>query len=97
MDSKYLYKRHEYDNKYIHSPKGKSKKAAFRNTPEQRIKIKARMAVNNARIRGKITRMECCVCGDIRVHAHHPDYTKPLEIIWLCPTHHKEAHKKEIK
>lgn len=21
---------------------------------------------------------------------HHPDYSKPREIIWLCPKHHKE-------
>ena len=23
---------------------------------------------------------------------HHPDYDKPLEIIWLCRKHHKELH-----
>ncbi len=26
-------------------------------------------------------------------HRHHPDYTKPLEIIWLCSGHHIEEHK----
>jgi len=23
---------------------------------------------------------------------HHPDYSKPSEIIWLCRRHHKEKH-----
>lgn len=34
----------------------------------------------------------CEVCGDPNVHAHHEDYTKPLEVNWLCPLHHVERH-----
>jgi hypothetical protein len=26
---------------------------------------------------------------------HHPDYTKPLEVVRLCTYHHQEVHKKE--
>lgn len=28
-----------------------------------------------------------------RLHAHHDDYAKPLEVIWLCPKHHIERHR----
>ena len=28
-----------------------------------------------------------------RVHAHHEDYDYPLDVIWLCPIHHKARHK----
>lgn len=27
-----------------------------------------------------------------RLHAHHDDYTKPLEVRWLCHRHHREQH-----
>lgn len=32
----------------------------------------------------------------LNVHAHHDDYSRPLDVIWLCPIHHKERHK-ELK
>jgi len=28
---------------------------------------------------------------------HHPDYTQPNLIVWLCRKHHSEIHHKEIK
>lgn len=31
-----------------------------------------------------------CFCGNEKVEAHHEDYTKPLDIIWLCKKHHAE-------
>jgi hypothetical protein len=33
------------------------------------------------------------VCGSKKVHGHHEDYNKPLEVHWLCPKHHKARHK----
>jgi hypothetical protein len=33
------------------------------------------------------------VCGDPDAHAHHEDYSKPLEVRWLCTQHHNEAHR----
>jgi hypothetical protein len=32
------------------------------------------------------------VCGRTRSHAHHDDYSKPLDVIWLCSTHHRSRH-----
>ncbi len=35
----------------------------------------------------------CEVCGStVRVVAHHDDYSKPLEIRWLCRSHHGLLH-----
>lgn len=43
---------------------------------------------------GKLTREPCEICGSTkRIHAHHDDYSKPLEVRWLCPKHHSEWHK----
>lgn len=47
--------------------------------------------LNNAIRDGKVYRLPCFVCGK-KAHAHHPDYDRPLEVIWLCPKHHREAH-----
>ena len=36
---------------------------------------------------------EHCLILNEKVQAHHPDYTKPLEVIWLCKIHHILADK----
>jgi hypothetical protein len=39
-------------------------------------------------------RQICSVVGCNELgERHHPDYDKPLKIIWLCRNHHKEYHK----
>jgi hypothetical protein len=35
----------------------------------------------------------CERCGLIKVHGHHENYDKPLEVVWLCPKHHSQRHK----
>jgi hypothetical protein len=42
--------------------------------------------------KGNIKRKPCVVCGDVNSFAHHEDYTKPLEVVWLCRKHHREKH-----
>lgn len=57
------------------------------------LRLKARSDLNHAVQQGKITR-ECCeVCEDPKSEAHHGDYTKPLEVRWLCKKCHWEEHK----
>lgn len=41
---------------------------------------------------GRLIKLPCVVCGEHTVDAHHPDYTQPLYVVWLCRKHHKEAH-----
>lgn len=40
---------------------------------------------------GKMIRQPCQVCG-AKAQAHHTDYSRPLEVQWLCSVHHGEAH-----
>jgi hypothetical protein len=62
--------------------------------PEKR---KAHNAVNNALRDGKLQKGTCEVCGSEKVHAHHDDYSKPLEVRWFCSAHHQHHHQQEKK
>ena len=37
--------------------------------------------------------LEFAVCGNPVSEAHHRDYEKPLEVVWLCPEHHRIWHR----
>lgn len=41
---------------------------------------------------GKIVRQPCEVCQTPKAQGHHTDYSKPLDVKWLCPKHHREEH-----
>lgn len=59
--------------------------------PEKR---RAHKAVENALIGGRLTKEPCVRCGRSDfVHAHHDDYRRHLDVVWLCPAHHKERHR----
>lgn len=62
-------------------------------TEEQKIKANARSYVNTYIRRGKIKKGFCEICNSENVQAHHNDYSKPLEVRWLCNKHHIEHHK----
>ena len=51
-------------------------------------KIKAHSKLKYAIRIGKVTKKPCEVCGKLRVHGHHPDYSRPYYVRWLCPLHH---------
>lgn len=53
---------------------------------------KANEAVNNAVRDKRLEKWPCQVCGDPKSVGHHPDYDRPLDVIWLCQPHHKQAH-----
>jgi len=69
--------------------RGYKEKWAARN----QYKRKAQHTLGNAIRDGKIQRQACERCGSLRSQGHHEDYSKPLEVIWLCPKHHGERHR----
>lgn len=86
------------DRKYYKTDDGKitKRKAAQKwyYKSENSLKHKTHERFNSAAEKGKIKRMPCSICGNPRSHGHHPDYSKPFEVIWLCYKHHKEEHRR---
>ena len=83
---------------YANTPKGLAKKKAsykkYYNNPLNQIKNKARMIVTHAKRNGTlVSPTHCESCGEEKfTEAHHEDYTKPLELIWLCKQCHENIH-----
>lgn len=56
-------------------------------------KTQAHKAVERAVRSGQLVRPEACErCGRPTSVAHHEDYDKPLEVVWLCRACHGERH-----
>lgn len=74
--------------------KASQKKSLKKYRQEHPARTVARNAVNNAvRDRRLMPWPVCavpeCIC---KPEAHHPDYSRPLDVVWLCDLHHKAAH-----
>lgn len=61
-------------------------------TELQRMRANARSYLHVYIKRGKIKKQPCLFCGNTEVEAHHHDYSKPLEVTWLCKDHHLINH-----
>lgn len=56
-------------------------------------KVAARRALRTALDSGVMIRNPCVVCGERKSHGHHEDYSRPLDVVWLCTKHHAERHR----
>ena len=85
----------EYDRqRYRDNPERKAQTLAryqekAANSPAMR---RASYLVSNAIRDGRLKRMPCEVCGEPKSEAHHPDYLKPFDVMWLCRAHHIQWH-----
>lgn len=59
---------------------------------QSKIQISAQRKLQRAVNAGLLVRMPCEVCGKSPTDGHHPDYTKPLDVVWLCRLHHLGLH-----
>lgn len=97
---KKLYEAHRDNPYYVEYGKqynklGKSYIATKKWNEKNKEKRKAHILVNTAVAKGEIIKTSCEKCGNVKVDGHHKDYSKPLEVIWLCRVHHKEEHRLE--
>lgn len=66
------------------------------NTTERKKQI-ARATAYHRLEAGIIVKEPCRLCGSEEVEMHHPDYSKPNDVVWLCCTCHDELHVLERK
>lgn len=83
---------------YAKTPEGKvsSLRAKLNWAVKNLEKRNANRKVNNAIKNGKLEKSYVCsVCGacGVKIHGHHDDYSKPLEVRWLCSPCHRKWHK----
>ena len=89
--------RKDYQKEYASRPGVKLRLAENRHRhhgkPSSKIKNSARHKVGSAMEKGLLVRQPCERCGTVdNIHAHHEDYSKPLDVNWLCRQHHHERH-----
>lgn len=70
----------------------RARKKWLAKAPEKRA---AHIILGNAVRDGIVNKpANCSICGETgRIHGHHEDYTKPLDVIWCCAHCHKQFHK----
>ena len=96
---KYTYRcRICFFNKELKSKRNGYKKEYYKRFPE---KLKAKQVLRDSLRRGKINKPNKCQdCKKIfnirKIHAHHNDYLKPLDIVWICVSCHLKRHYPEF-
>ena len=99
MASGYLHQCKECVNQYKYSWQRANKHRRYAYSAaywaKYPLKYQANITVGNAIRDGKLQRQPCVICGAEKTEGHHPDYSKPLDVVWLCPPCHRQTHAKE--
>jgi len=80
-----------------HRDERKLKDAEYRRNNKERIA--AQTIVQLAIRKGELGIPKGCqICGEetVKIHAHHADYSRPLDVAWLCPACHFKIHGKHL-
>ena len=89
----------ERRKRWLQTDNGKAsqRRRAMRYHNRNPIKARARRRLDVAVRNGSVQVSSLCSeCGKPpgkrRLHGHHEDYAKPLEVVWLCPRCHWNRH-----
>lgn len=80
----------ERKRRYYHKNKQRIKEMLDKNID----KIQAKRLARTAMEKGIITKKPCEKCGSHETLKHHDDYSKPIQVRWLCALCHARWHKK---
>lgn len=91
--------RRDYERERQKRPERRKAALRYQKTRRRRHpdKERARRAVAYALRAGNLQRAPC-KCGDPKTQAHHHDYSKPLDVEWLCfRCHRNERHGQQVQ
>lgn len=81
------------DDEQAATKRAKNKRRYYTIKEKHPEKYAAKLAVKDAIRSGLLVSMPCVICGDPKSDGHHEDYSKQLEVVWLCRSHHLGVHK----
>ncbi len=86
--------RGEYSRQYYQTNRAAKSAHNARYYRAHMLEVKAVAKLNYEKsYRGRIKEQPCAICSATEnVQAHHEDYSKPLDVIWLCTAHHRQLH-----
>lgn len=88
-----------YEQRYFENEENRARRnanmRAYSNAESTRPHHVARWKVHRAIEAGRLRKQLCEVCGSPDTQAHHDDYSRPLDVRWLCRVHHVEYHAAE--
>ena len=86
-DREWRARRKAAGNPVVSTPTPPEWRKEWMSHPEQKRRAAARAACRRAIKSGRLVKQGCAVCGS-RAEPHHHDYSKPLDVRWLCHGHH---------
>ena len=80
----------QYSKDHLRTEKGKHTKQLWkkRYTAKNKDAVTTHASVRAALKAGKLIKQPCAVCDNRDSESHHDDYQYPLDVRWLCKTHH---------
>jgi hypothetical protein len=85
-----------YQRSWRKTPTGRAQRAEERASMIAKGRYRVYHQLHAALRSGKISRQPCESCGSQKSQAHHDDYSKPLDVRWLCAKHHAEHHREHV-
>jgi len=91
----YARKKYAIEHKNDEVAKKRKVEANRKYRREHKDRQNAHSKINQKNCSVKNLKPSCCsICGKKEnLQAHHSDYSKPLEVLWVCDSCHKMIHK----
>ena len=84
----------QYQSKGEVKARRAEKQRQYARDPQQRHKHEARWTARRAVLYGRLQRKPCEDCGAAKAEMHHEDYSRPLDVTWLCKPCHRKRHQR---